>query len=605
MRRTRALLGSTIVLALLAGCSSDPGDGEGKNANTGGTSGNTSGGSGGKGGSGATGSGGTSGSSGSSGASGSGGSSGVSGSSGSAGSAGAPIDSCPTAEILPTVVRRLTRFEYANTVGDLLNVDTAPVAALPRDEVSNGFDNESSTLTVSSLHAEKYVLVSEELAKAAVANLATLTKCDAATTGEDACAEAFAKSFGRRAFRRPTTPADEAALMTAYEAGKINGGHARGIEVMIRAALQSPNFIFRLELTPPTDSVAALVPLSQFELATRLSYMIWGTGPSEALLDTAQAGQLGTKEVVAAKAREMLLDPKARLGLSNFFEQWSGVTRLSLLTKNTTMFPNFSEDMRTAMMKELPAFIEDVMFNGDHSLRSLLTQPTAFVSGPLGQLYGLAGSPTGATPTAVNLGDSQGRSGLLTQAGFLAVQGHPDQTSPVLRGKFVRAMMLCQPPKPPPDDVDTNLPAIDQGGTARERFSAHADAPSCRGCHIAMDPIGFAFENFDAMGQHRTMDNGQVIDASGEIFDPVDPGLGGAFVGVRELGEKLAASPQVMDCMATQWFRYSSGRLDAAVDGCSLTNIREAFNASNGDVIELIVAMTQADTFFYRAPVIP
>jgi hypothetical protein len=245
-----------------------------------------------------------------------------------------------------------------------------------------------------------------------------------------------------------------------------------------------------------------------------------------------------------------------------------------------------------------------VLFNGDHTLHSLLTKPTAFVSGPLGQLYGLMNAPTGSTPTAVELGDAQGRSGLLTQAGFLAVQGHPDQTSPVLRGKFVRAMMLCQPPKPPPDDVDTNLPTVDEGATARERFSAHAEGPTCRGCHLAMDPIGFAFENFDAMGQYRTLDNGQTIDASGVINDPIDPGLGGDFVGVRELGEKLAASPQVMDCMATQWFRYSSGRLDAAVDGCSLTNIREAFSSTNGDVIELVVAMTQADTFWYRAPVI-
>jgi hypothetical protein len=447
------------------------------------------------------------------------------------------------------------------------------------------------------------VLVSEELAKSAVTNLATLTNCDTAAMGEDACAQAFAKSFGRRAFRRPTTPADETALMTAYNAGKANAGYARGIEVMIRAALQSPDFIFRLELTPPTDAAAALVPLSQFELATRLSYMIWGTGPSDALLDAAQAGQLATREAVAAKAREMLADPKARTGLTNFFSQWSGVTRLPLLTKQTTAFPNFTEELRAAMIKELPAFVEDVIFTGDHTLRSLLTQPTAFVSGPLGQLYGLTNAPSGPTPTKVDLGDAQGRSGILTQAGFLSVQGHPDQTSPVLRGKFVRAMVLCQPPKPPPDNVDTNLPTIDEGATARERFSAHSEAPSCMGCHLQMDQIGFAFENFDALGQYRTLDNGQPIDATGNIFDPIDLGLEGAFVGVRELGEKLSASPQVMDCMATQWFRYSSGRLDAAVDGCSLTTIRDAFSSTNGDVIELVVAMTQADTFWYRAPV--
>jgi hypothetical protein len=204
----------------------------------------------------------------------------------------------------------------------------------------------------------------------------------------------------------------------------------------------------------------------------------------------------------------------------------------------------------------------------------------------------------------VDLPADQGRSGLLTQAGFLSVQGHPDQTSPVLRGKFVRAMMLCQPTPPPPNDVNISVPAIDPNSTARERFSAHAQG-SCQGCHSYMDPIGFAFENFDALGQYRTTDNGQAIDATGTIVDPIDPALAGDFVGVKELGQKLAASSQVTDCMATQWFRYASGRLEAEPDTCSLTSMRNTFSTSGGDLAELVVSITQTDDFWYRAPVTP
>jgi hypothetical protein len=279
------------------------------------------------------------------------------------------------------------------------------------------------------------------------------------------------------------------------------------------------------------------------------------------------------------------------------------VTRLSITTKNTTLFPNYSDDLRDAMERELPAFMQYVLYQGDHTLRTLLTSQVAFVSGPLGSVYGLSNAPTGTTPTMVTLPDGQGRSGLLTQAGFLAVQGHPDQTSPVLRGKFVRAMLLCDPVPAPPPTVNTSLPTAADGATARERFSAHASETTCKGCHSLMDPIGFAFETFDALGQYRTTEGGEAIDATGVINAPLDANLGGDFVGVRGLAEKLVNSSQVSDCMATQWFRYASGRLEAEPDDCSLAQLRGTFSASGGDLVELVVGMTQTDDFWYRAPV--
>lgn len=535
-----------------------------------------------------------------------------SGSNGSGGSGSPPTGSgpgpqnsaCQTGELVRTPLRRLTRFEYANSVRDLLNVDPSVAADIPADEVTNGFDNNAAVLTVSSLHAEKYVLVSESLAKDAVKNLGALTgNCNTAAKGEEACALEFAKSFGRRAFRRPTTSEDERQLMAAYAAGHTGGSHAEGIEVMIRAALQSSNFLYRLEVTPSADASAKWVALNQYELATRLSYLVWGSGPDDALLDTATRGELGTREQMAAKARELLAQPKARAAIGSFFEQWTSTRRLGITTKNTATFPDFTDQLREAMAKELPAFVNDVLWSGDHKLSTLLTAPVAYVSGPLAQLYGVSAPMSSAdgSPVKVMLPAGQDRAGLLTQAGFLSVQGHPDQTSPVLRGKFVRAMLLCQPPPPPPADVDISLPTVEEGATARERFSAHESAAnSCANCHKLMDPIGLTFEHFDAMGKYREQDNGQPIDVSGEILAGGDSSLDGAFSGTAALGQKLANSKSVRDCVAKQFFRFASGRMEADGDSCSVTSMQDTFSTTSGDLVEMIVATTQTDAFWYR-----
>jgi hypothetical protein len=524
--------------------------------------------------------------------------------SGGAKAGSAPEASCPAQPVPRTPLRRLTRFEYRNAVRDLLGVDASAASDLPADEVTSSFDNNASVLTVSALHAEKYVLISETLAKQAVEDVTSLTACDAAVQGDEACAAAFAKAFGRRAFRRPTTPEDEQGLLTAYRAGRQGGSHAEGIEVMIRAALQSPSFLYRLETSSSGDT-RARVPLSPFELATRLSFLIWASGPDDALLDAAARGELASKAQVAAHARELLGRPQARVAVTRFFNQWSGVQRLEITTKSLSAFPTFTAELKAAMAGELSAFVQDVLWSGDRSVRSLLTAPIGFVDASLAGVYGVT-VPAGSAPWRVDLPAEQGRAGILTQAGFLAVQGHPDQTSPVLRGKFVRAMLLCQPPAPPPPDIDISLPPLAAGATARERLQSHLDAgASCNACHSLMDPIGLAFESFDAMGRYRDSEGGQALDLSGEITGAPDATLAGPFDGARELALKLAESQQVRACLARQWFRFASGRSEADADECSLGAMLEAFDASSGDILELIVASTQTDAFLFRSPVSP
>ena len=521
------------------------------------------------------------------------------------GTAGSGVQAtCPSTAVTPTPLRRLTKFEYTNTTKNLLNVTSTAANDLPADEVTDGFSNNAGILTVSSLHAEKYVLVSEALAKEAVKNLAALTaNCNTTTRGEDACATDFANAFGRRAFRRPVTTEDRTNLMAAYTAGRTGGTYAEGIEVMIRAALQSPNFIYRLETTAPADPNAQLVPISQYELASRLSFLIWASGPDDALLDAAGRGELADRAAVAAKARAMLGDAKARVAITDFYNQWIGTSRLDITSKATTQFPAYTDAVRDAMKAETPTFVQYVLWTGDHKLETLLTSPLGFVNSALAPIYGVTVPANTTTPMMVTLPAAQQRAGILTQASFLSVQAHPDQTSPVLRGKFVRTKLMCQSVPPPPMDVDITPPSVTAAPTARERFAAHeAAGASCAGCHVMMDPIGLAFEGFDAIGKYRTTENGATIDLSGSVVNSAGGSLDGTFNGVRELATKLAGSDQVRDCVATQLFRYAAGRTEEVPDGCSLTTMQDAFGASGGDLNELVVAMTQTDAFWYRAP---
>lgn len=515
----------------------------------------------------------------------------------------APIDvtnaDCSVPKTPGTTMRRLTSFEYTNAVFDLLGV--LPTTPIPLDGVTDGYDNNTSVLNVSSLHAEKFVLASEEIAKAAVADLATLAPCSATDeAGELECARGFAKTFGRLAFRRDVTAADESALLQAYGFGRDGGSYAEGIEVTLRAILQSPFFLYRVEAAAATPvGGSAVAQVSPFELASRLSFLIWGSVPDAALLDVAAAGQLATKEQVAAQARLMLADEKAKRGIVNFYEQWLGTGKIGTTQKNQSLFPAYTKDVQVALAGELPAFVTNLLWEGDRQLSTMFTSSEAFVTKDTAPLYGVT-SITSSSPVRATLPAEQDRAGVLTQAGFLAVQAHPDQTSPVLRGKFVRTKLMCQPPPPPPADADITPPEVGEGATARERFSAHfAAGTSCAQCHALMDPIGFAFEHFDAVGAFRLQENGQDIDVSGAIIGGTES-LAGNFSGVRELGAKLAQSSVVQNCVATQWFRYAAGRNEAPGDECSLATLQSQFADSGGDLVELVVAMTQTDAFMYR-----
>jgi len=252
------------------------------------------------------------------------------------------------------------------------------------------------------------------------------------------------------------------------------------------------------------------------------------------------------------------------------------------------------------MQDETRAFVDWVMWQGDGRLETMLTAPVAFVNQELAHAYGIPGI-TGTALQQVSVDPTQ-RSGILTELSVLTALGKPDRSSPVLRGKFVREQLFCQTIQPPPANLVITPPVVTPGVSTRDAFSEHSTEEPCKSCHQLMDPIGFGFENFDGIGEYRTVDQGIPVDASGTL---TQTDIDGNFNGAIDLASKLTQSQEVDDCVVTEWFRYTFGRGDTSADACSLDTAKRSFSASSHDMRELLIALTQTDAFRYRPQVSP
>ncbi|MDI1446947.1 DUF1592 domain-containing protein [Polyangium sp. 6x1] len=498
-------------------------------------------------------------------------------------------------------IRRMTRFEYNNTVRDLLGDDTRPASGFVPEEEAMGFDNQATALGVTQILAEQYMVAAEQIAARAVKDLGALLPCDPATSGEQACATTFIQTFGRRAYRRPLTDDEVSRLQDVFTWGLGDEGFPKGIELVLQVMLQSPHFLYRVEFGMPDPVEADVVPLSHHEIASRLSYMLWGTMPDDALFAAADEGRFSTKEAIAEEARRMLDDPRAREAVGNFNAQWLGLSHLDNIKKDSSTYPKYYEGVRPLWRAETLAFLEDVIFEGEGDIGSVFTANYSMLNAELASFYGVSGGPATQSFERVEL-DPTKSSGILTHASVLAATGKPNQTSPVHRGKFVRERLLCQILPPPPNNAAFNAPDVRPDATTRERFAEHSENPACAGCHVKMDPVGFGFEHYDGIGLYRDTDQGLPVDDSGELVDT--RGIDGPFEGVVELGQRLAQSEEARQCVATQWFRFAYGRVEGEDDRCSMSEIQQAFAASGFNVKELLVALTQTDAFRYRRAVV-
>jgi hypothetical protein len=499
----------------------------------------------------------------------------------------------------PAPLRRLTHTQYNNTVRDLFPGVTLPVQTIAVDPKVNGFENNADVQTPSALLIEQYQRAALAVTEAAWATPEAFLPCAADGGGEpQQCGHNFILDFGARAFRRPLTADEEAAFLGFFDQQLAETNFSVALQLTTQALLQSPAFLYFLEFGGEPGEGGEAVALTGHELAARLSYFLWDSMPDAQLFAAAAAGDLDTVEGLAAETMLMLDDAKARSALVNFHRQWFDFDGVALINPDPATYPSYTPDLRAAMRAELDRFVESTLFEGPGTFASLLTSTETDVDATLAALYGVDPPPPGEW--APVLLDSSQRSGILTRAGFLARTAHAVHPSPVKRGVFVLARLLCVPPAPPPANVNTNPPDEGEPGqpkTNRERYAKHTAQADCASCHTTIDGVGFGFEHYDALGRWRDLDNGEPVDASGEL---IGTDIDGTFDGAIELSEKLATSTQAHDCVVSQVYRYALGRGTGTADLCSLDDLRAQFAEASGDMRALLLAVVASDAFRTR-----
>lgn len=493
---------------------------------------------------------------------------------------------------------RLTRAQYANTLRDLFAPIAIPEVALPADVKIGGFDDNRAAQTPAATSIEAFHAAALVVAQAVLAKPNDFLGCTPTSPAEeDACAASFVARFGPRAYRRPLADDERTDLVALYHTLRGGTDFAGAMSLLVQAMLQSPHFLYRVEIGEPVPGRADVVRLGGYEIANRLSYLLWNTMPDDALFAAAANGALATPEGVANQARRMMADARAHDAVRHFFEQWLEFDKMDGMQKDATMFPSFGAEMRTSLRQSAEKFVDDTFF-GSGSFTSLLTDDHAWVDDRIAPLYGVA--PPGSTTLTRVTVDATQRAGILTNAGLMAGFAHEQADSPVLRGVFVLDRVMCTPPPPAPPNVPPPPTAnAADPKTTRDRFALQHEQGGCAGCHRSIDGIGFGFEHYDALGQWRTKDSGFPVDSSG-WFPPAAGDLGGTFDGAVQLAQRLAASQTVHDCFASQWARYAFGVDANSLDKKALAPIVATFAASGLDMRELLVALVQSDAFRMR-----
>ena len=386
----------------------------------------------------------------------------------------------------------------------------------------------------------------------------------------------------RRAYRRPVADADLKKPLELYATAKAANGFEAGIEMGLSAVLASPEFLFRIEREPGATGATGAVRcagaayrISNLELASRLSFFLWSSIPDDELIDVAARGDLEKPAVLQRQVTRMLADPRSRNLITNFASQWLHLRNLDSMTPDMRIFPDFDDNLRQAFRQETEMLVDSVI-RENRSVLDLLRANYTFVNERLAKHYGIP-NVYGSRFRRIEFGEDGVRGGLLRQGSILLVTSYPTRTSPVIRGKWILDNVLGVPPPPPPADVPAleNVKMAKKTATIRERLSEHRANPSCAGCHRLMDPVGFALENYDAVGRWRTVDAGETIDASGTFFD------GTEFRGVADLQKAILAHPEFfVTTLSEKLLTFAIGR---GVDHYDAPAIRKIVRDAGGD----------------------
>jgi hypothetical protein len=409
---------------------------------------------------------------------------------------------------------------------------------------------------------------------------------------ELACANRIVSDLARRAFRRPVTQQDVNPLMVFYRDGAASGSFDQGIREAVSAILASPHFLYRVE---SADAAGGVRTLSDVELASRLSFFLWSSMPDDELLDLAIKSRLSQPGVMAQQVRRMLADARAETLVTDFSFQWLNIAKLDQIPPDSRQFPHASglNDPRKFFKEELRLFIDSIL-RSDRSVVDLLTADHTFLNERLGGIYGMT-NIKGHQFRRVTLEDTA-RHGLLGKAAILNLTANPNRTSPVLRGAWILDRLMGTPPAPPPPNVEALTES--RGGqprSVRERIEMHRSKPACMGCHAVMDPLGFALENFDTIGQYRTLDGGAKVDPSGVLPD------GTVIKGPKDLRAALTARPdQFVQALTENLFSYAIGRSVEYRDMPAVRKIVRGAAADNYRFESIVRGVIASDAFRKR-----
>jgi hypothetical protein len=415
---------------------------------------------------------------------------------------------------------------------------------------------------------------------------------------ERSCATTILSRIARRAYRRPVTKVEVQGLLEFFDRGRRDGGSFdAGIQLALERVLVDPDFLLRIYRDPPTRDTT--YRLSDLEVASRLSFFLWSSVPDDRLLDLAEANQLTRPATLEREVRRMLVDPRASGALvDGFVAQWLNLRRLSDVVVDPDRYPTYDDTLLEAFERETELFIANTL-REDRSVAELLTANYTFVNERLARHYGIP-SVYGSRFRRVSLPNAEQRGGLLAQGSILATTSYPDRTSPVLRGKFLLNNILGLPSPPPPPGVDTNLAEVKAGvtpPTIRERLAQHRTNPSCASCHSVIDPLGFALEQYDAIGAWRTVDeSGRPVDATASTLS------GAKFEGLAGLRALLLTEPEQFPRTVTEkLMAYALGRRLEYYDRPAVRAIVRDAAASNYRWSALIAGIVKSPPFLMRS----
>ncbi|WP_152052710.1 DUF1592 domain-containing protein [Tautonia marina] len=496
----------------------------------------------------------------------------------------------------PSVIQRLTRRQYNNTIRDLLGVDSDPARNFPADGGGGGgFDNNASTLFIPPILMEKYLAAAGEVLDQADPDRFLVVRPGADRTAEEA-ARASIAAFARRAFRRPVEDQEVDRLMRLYRLAEDRGDDFEGaVRLALRAVLVSPNFLYLIEQDRP-EADDRSYRISDHELACRLSYFLWASMPDDELFALANAGTLSDPDVLDAQVHRMLADPKARAMAEDFAGQWLRVGNLEdLADVDRRLFPEFTDELREAMVEEAIAYVHAI-FRDDRSVLELIDSDYTYLNEMLAEHYGIEGVE-GSEFRRVALED-RNRGGVLGMASVLTLTSYPRRTSPVLRGKWVLEELLGTPPPPPPPMVRA-LPADDRirdGLTFRQRLEQHREDPNCASCHARLDPLGFGLENFDVLGRWREEISEEPVDASGVLT------TGEAFTGPAALKAILVETKRDLFVrnLSERMLSYALRRGIEYYDTPAVNRVIEDLEAEDYRGSALITAVVRSFPFQHR-----